>query len=247
MGTISEDGLAYSKRCSSFNSETNPDVSDLHCLSSRFQREYLENPRLSPVPESSPKKKAYNYDNFAPMVDKGVDNSWPKANKKFAATKGVYTMSETPAGLSNPVFSGIMALVMGIVTMVRLTRNMPRKISEAAVYGSPVYYNDMVVTGHHHKQLPLAAAPPHGLDYMAVMKRMAELEERVTVLGAKPASMPAEKEELLNSAMDRVTALELELSATKKALEESLARQGELMAYLEKKQKKKKKKFFGLV
>lgn len=246
--TISEDGLAYSKRCSSFNSETNPDVSDLHCLSSRFQREYLENPRLSPVPESSPKKKAYNYDNFAPMVDKGVDNSWPKANKKFAATKGVYTMSETPAGLSNPVFSGIMALVMGIVTMVRLTRNMPRKISEAAVYGSPVYYNDMVVTGHHHhKQLPLAAAPPHGLDYMAVMKRMAELEERVTVLGAKPASMPAEKEELLNSAMDRVTALELELSATKKALEESLARQGELMAYLEKKQKKKKKKFFGLV
>lgn len=49
------------------------------------------------------------------------------------------------------------------------------------------------------------------------MKRMAELEEKVTVLSVKPV-MPPEKEEMLNNALTRVSTLEQELGATKKVL-----------------------------
>ncbi|CAB4320473.1 unnamed protein product [Prunus armeniaca] len=75
-----------------------------------------------------------------------------------------------------------------------------------------------------------------------MMKRMAELEEKVNALSSKPAVMPPEKEDLLNVALNRVNALEQELSATKKALEDTLVRQDELIALLEKKNKKKKKR-----
>ncbi|PON65138.1 CRAL-TRIO lipid binding domain containing protein [Parasponia andersonii] len=239
--TISEDEKACSKRC---NSETIPDASDLQCLSSRLAREFLEHPTLSPVPEAAVVTKVYKYDNFVPMVDKVVDASWPKAVKKdkFAHNKAdvftVTTACKTPEGLSNQLFSGIMALVMGIVTVIRLTRNMPRKITEAAIYGSPVYYNEMTMIKNH--QLP-APAPISNAEYMTMMKRMAELEEKVSVLSMKPVAMPLEKEEMLNAAINRVSALEQELSAAKKALDDALVRQEELVSYIEKKKKKKKK------
>lgn len=244
--TISED----EKRCNSFNSDTSTDASDVQCLSSRFPREYLDNPKLSPVPEASPVTKIYKYDNFVPMVDKVVDAAWQKAalqNEKYNLTKDVFSINhtfKTPEGVSNQLFSGIVTFVMGIVAMIRLTRNMPRKITEAAVYGSPVYYNDMMIKSHH--QLPAPAMISHA-DYMTMMKRMAELEEKVTILSMKPTVMPAEKEGMLNAAISRVSALEQELSSTKKALEDALFRQEELVAYLEKKKKKKKKKFFGIL
>lgn len=247
--TISEDEKAWPKRCNSFNSEESTDASDVKCLSSRFSREYIDYPKLSPVPEASPVAKIYKYDSFAPMVDKVVDAAWHKAalqNDKYTLTKDVFSVNntcKTPEGASNLLFSGIMTFVMGIVTMIRLTRNMPRKITEAAVYGSPVYYNDMTVKSH--RQLP-APAMISRAEYVTMMKRMAELEEKVAILSMKPAVMPAEKEEMLNAAISRVGALEQELSSTKKALEDSLARQEELVAYLEKK-KKKKKKFFGIL
>lgn len=54
-------------------------------------------------------------------------------------------------------------------------------------------------------------------DYMAVVKRMAELEEKVNVLNNRPSISP-EKEEMLNNAVQRAEALELELIETKKVL-----------------------------
>lgn len=104
-----------------------------------------------------------------------------------------------------------MALVMGIVTVFRMTRNMPRKITEAALYGSSVYYDGTVM------KAPTISTN----ECMAMMKRMAELEEKVTVLSIKPA-MPPEKEELLNNALSRVSTLEQQLVATKKVLHYSL-------------------------
>lgn len=50
----------------------------------------------------------------------------------------------------------------------------------------------------------------------SVLKKLAELEEKVDTLQAKPSEMPSEKEELLNAAVCRVDALEAELIATKK-------------------------------
>lgn len=51
-----------------------------------------------------------------------------------------------------------------------------------------------------------------------VLKRLGELEEKVSTLLSKPSEMPHEKEELLNAAVYRVDALEAELIATKKVL-----------------------------
>ncbi|XP_062076800.1 phosphatidylinositol/phosphatidylcholine transfer protein SFH3-like isoform X2 [Humulus lupulus] len=242
---ISGDEKSGSKRCHSFNSETSQDASDLKCHSSRLQREHLEHPTLSPVHEADQVTKFYKYNNFAPVVDKAVDASWPKAVKKdkFGSSRAfaVNEACKTTNGTSNQLFSGIMAFVMGIVTVVRLTRDMPKKITEAAVYGSPVYYNE--ITMIKGSQLP-APAPISNTEYMNMMKRMAELEEKVSVLNMKPVVMPPEKEEMLNAALNRVSALEQELSAAKKALDDALVKQEELVSYVDKKKKKKKNKFF---
>lgn len=59
--------------------------------------------------------------------------------------------------------------------------------------------------------------------------------------------MPYEKEELLNAAVRRVDALEAELIATKKAFYESLMRQEELLAYIDRQEEakfRKKKRCF---
>ncbi|KAF3435734.1 hypothetical protein FNV43_RR22826 [Rhamnella rubrinervis] len=182
-----------------------------------------------------------SYKNFAPMVDKSVDASWPHTmkNDKFTVpATDCYTMDYNKAseGISGQIVGGVMAFVMGIITMVRLTRNMPRKLTEAALYGDPVYYNGVMINKAH--QPPITTA-----DYMTMMKRMAELEDRVNIAGSKPAVMPPEKEEMLNAALNRIDALEQELAAAKKALEDSLDKQAELVAYVDRK-KKKKKKFY---
>lgn len=241
--TISEDENAYPKRYDSFDFESG----DVQCLSPRLPRDYAEDPKLSPVPEESPvaKKRNSAYNSFVPMVDKTVDAAWPKSVKKNKLTLRkdcfpVHNSCKVPEGLSNQIVGGIMAFILGIVTMVRLTRNMPKKLTEAALYSSSDYYDGEMIKGH---QLPSPAIS--STDYMLVIKRMAELEEKVNVLSNKPAVMPPEKEEMLNVALSRVDALEQELSSTKKSLEDALVRQQELVDYLEKK-KKKKKRFFGL-
>ncbi|BBH09376.1 SEC14-like 3, partial [Prunus dulcis] len=225
----------------------------------------------SKVPVAKKGNRGYEHDNFRPMVGKTVDSTWPKSvhYDKFALGGGTYIKliqssimlvlpnvvtniflssnatdcfsvhdaCKVPEGLTNQLLSAIMAFIMGIVAIVRLARSMPRKLTEATLYGNPVYYNGMVVKGQ-----PLPAPTISRNDYMNMMKRMAELEEKVNAVSSKPAVMPPEKEDLLNVALNRVNALEQELSATKKALEDTLVRQDELIALLEKKNKKKKKR-----
>lgn len=130
----------------------------------------------------------------------------------------VHENYKVPEGFSNQIVGGIMAVVMGIVTMVRLTRTMPKKLTEAAIYSSTVYYDGSM---SRHPALPAPAAVPLS-DYMTMMKRMAELEERVNVLNMKPAAMPADKEEMLNIALGKVDTLEQELQATKKVNQKPL-------------------------
>ncbi|KAK1570785.1 hypothetical protein Q3G72_007003 [Acer saccharum] len=86
---------------------------------------------------------------------------------------------------------------------------------EDALYGAHVYYANTMMKGHYHQ---LAIAPPmlSGPNYISMTKRMADLEEKVNILTIKPATMPPEKVEMLNTAVNRVNAFEEELSATKK-------------------------------
>lgn len=106
---------------------------------------------------------------------------------------------------------------MGIVTMVRLTKNMPKNLTDGTLYSSPTYYVDSTMRSKGGHQLPETAISTS--EYMNMIKRMAELEEKVSVLCAKQRAMPPEKEEMLNKAISRMEALEHELSSTKKVTE----------------------------
>ncbi|KAK7312320.1 hypothetical protein VNO77_36098 [Canavalia gladiata] len=153
-----------------------------------------------------------------------------KLNKNFPQAADCLpnnTGKTSSGGFKSQITGGIMAIVMGVMTMIRMTRSMPKKISEVAMYGNPVYCDDMIK----------APAIPSD-DNMAMMKRMAELEEKVNVLFMKP-NMPPEKEEMLNNALNRVSTLEQELAITKKALDDALTRQVELQTHIDKKKKKK--------
>lgn len=68
-------------------------------------------------------------------------------------------------------------------------------------------------------------------NYMMMMKRMNELEERVSGVEKKPETMPPEKEEMLNNALNRVNALEQELSSTKKVISDPILVLGVLLAW----------------
>ncbi|XP_051144961.1 phosphatidylinositol/phosphatidylcholine transfer protein SFH12-like isoform X2 [Andrographis paniculata] len=171
--------------------------------------------------------KAEKFDNYALSKD------------YFPAKNACKSTSYSPNsdGLSNHIYTGVLTFFMGIVTMVRMTRNMPKKLTEATLYSSSMK------SGAVHGYNMMAGTAVSREDYFIMMKRMNEVEEKVTVIANKPANMPPEKEEVLNNALSRVESLEQELSATKKRLEDAILRQEELLAYIEKKSKKKKRFF----
>ncbi|KAK3025012.1 hypothetical protein RJ639_044621, partial [Escallonia herrerae] len=146
---------------------------------------------------------------------------------------------KAPEGLGSQIFSGVIAFIMGIVAMIRLSRNVPRKLTDATLYSSPMYCVETMMKGQAYP-CQLATPTISSSEYLSVMRRMTELEERMSIMSMRPAAMPAEKEEMLTATFSRVEALEQELMATKKALEESLVQQAELLAYIEKKKKKRK-------
>ncbi|KAG8662744.1 phosphatidylinositol/phosphatidylcholine transfer protein SFH12 isoform X2 [Manihot esculenta] len=181
------------------------------------------------------------FDTYGPIIEKTMDMTWKNLpqDDKFAISKAAecytkYDGCKVPEGMGSPIFTGVMAFVMGIVTMIKVSRNMPKKMTNATFYSGPVCSGETKVKDRSSNEYSISRA-----DYMTVIKRMAELEERVKVLSMKPVMTP-EKEEMLNAALSRVDTLEQELMGTKKALEDSLARQDELVAYIEKKKKKKK-------
>uniref|UniRef100_A0A1D1Z8N4 Sec14 cytosolic factor n=1 Tax=Anthurium amnicola TaxID=1678845 RepID=A0A1D1Z8N4_9ARAE len=253
--TISEDETVYPKaKVFDFNGGTILDLDDMRSLSPKVPREFIEHPQLSPVHEDVQSGRGtfptpYGYDDYIPMVDKAVDASWKKDlfDEKFAITKSAFTMADvhkTPEAFSNQILAGVMAFVMGIFTMLRLTRSIQHKITHAALdYASTVSCDDTMVKGQmHHCQLPATSVSP--AEYAAVLKRLGEMEEKVSILSKKPAEMPSEKETMLHAAVCRIGTLEEELLATKKALQDALVRQEELLAYIAKKKKKSKLNVF---
>ncbi|XP_010531443.1 PREDICTED: phosphatidylinositol/phosphatidylcholine transfer protein SFH3-like [Tarenaya hassleriana] len=185
------------------------------------------------------KSKKFNELNekLIPMVDKTMDATWPTTRNKantFANTAECCPVkpSEKRAG-EGYLLGGVMTVLMGIMTVMKLTKNMPRKITEAAIYGGGSCYYE-----GEGGNVAVSSS-----EYMGMVKRMAELEDKCKFLDSQPIFSP-EKEQMLNSALSRVNDLELQLSETKKALDEALSKQQEILAYIEEK-KKKKKKFFG--
>lgn len=123
-----------------------------------------------------------------------------------------------PDGASSHVFNGVMTFVMGIATMVKVTRNMPRKAGDDKTDSSPAEgIGTKVKSAEGPAKLTPPPSPAISQDELAsVMKRMAELEHKLSVVNRQSTTMPPEKEEMLNSALTRADALEQELMATKK-------------------------------
>ncbi|KAF6166698.1 hypothetical protein GIB67_005560, partial [Kingdonia uniflora] len=223
--TISEDEIVYPKGREASNRQSVFAAEERRPQSPKISREYIEHPQLSPVREevhiarrSFP--SAYEYDDFMPIVEKGVDSTWKKTiqHESFGYSKGGGCYSQDtckiPEGISSQIFGGIIAFIMGIVTMIRLTHNMPRKLTDSSLYGGPIYGVDALMKAQAQQQFSAPAIS--STEYLTIMKRMADLEEKVTVLSVKPPAMPADKEEMLNAAVSRVDTLEQELMATKK-------------------------------
>ncbi|CAL5212404.1 unnamed protein product [Lathyrus oleraceus] len=176
----------------------------------------------------------YKFDTLVSMKDKPM--SWNEAiqNDQKALSQGADCYAgnifKTSTRFRNHFAGGVMGFVLGLITLIRMTRNMPKKMTAIALYGNSVLYDDNM----------MEAAPAISIDdRIAVMKRMADLEEKVNNLITSP-SMPPEMEKLLNATLSRVETLEQELATTQKALEDSLAMQKLLQSEID----KKKKKFF---
>ncbi|CAN0919195.1 Phosphatidylinositol/phosphatidylcholine transfer protein SFH10 [Linum grandiflorum] len=253
--TISEDEIVYSKG-NDYKEESAPE-GDNNMIVPRAQ---IEHPQIAPILHQLSKKmslKAYN----GAIVKKQANVRWKKAvnNQKFGALAKVPSGPHNIAadslpiidahkllaeGASSPLITGVMAFVTGIVTMIKVTRNMPKKLSNGTVYPGPMYYEEPMPRAVQPVVTQPAVPTVAVSEFMAVVKKMNEMEDKVTVLSNRPNLMPPEKEDLLNAALSRIDTLEEELAATKKALDESTPAQQEVLAYLERK-KKKKKLMFG--
>lgn len=132
---------------------------------------------------------------------------------------GLYTPPDAckSQGLGNNLISGAMAVAMGFVTVLKVTRAVPKKIADAAKdYTMPVCNVDTTVK-QQQPPAPIPAVPTVSMaEFSAVTKRLGELEDKMRVLSSKPAEIPFEKEQMLNAAASRVDKLETELEATKK-------------------------------
>ncbi|PQP96398.1 phosphatidylinositol/phosphatidylcholine transfer protein SFH12 isoform X2 [Prunus yedoensis var. nudiflora] len=204
--------------------DTAPTLADKRPFSPRFTMEHIEYPGLSRFQEEASIAKniqeSYKCKDHVSMVGKIVDSSWQRSSN-FALSKGSSSNNigdcfsrddacKIPDGFGSQILAAVMAFVMGIVTMVRLTRNMPKKLTDSTFYSSTVCDGDTMIKTQGPSYPAIS-----GTDLMSVMKRMAELEERMSMLNVKPATVPAEKDRMLKTALGRVDALEQELMATK--------------------------------
>ncbi|KAB8111929.1 hypothetical protein EE612_049796 [Oryza sativa] len=232
---ICEDDTMYTKKQESFKDEG-------HTLSRKISRARIEHPTLSPVREELPPMmlptpgSPYSCD--VPMVEKAIDaicQSKGSRDENVVITKAIVNASN---GSNPPLFGGVMALVMSIATMLRVSRNMPKKVLGATLGAQ----STSKIQAQQLSKISMEAVS--AAEYASSTKRLSDIEEKVIAILTKPAEMPADKEEMLKTAVSRVSALEEELAATKKALQETLERQEEIMAYIEKKKKKKSKRLF---
>ncbi|XP_023743079.1 phosphatidylinositol/phosphatidylcholine transfer protein SFH3 [Lactuca sativa] len=195
---------------------------DQSCVAT--QREHMKPSQLSPVVEEDCIRNGKESKDYSAMADckahEKVDDDWGE-------------VSSSTGKLGNQVVTGLMTLFMGMVTMMRMTREMPRKLTNATLYSTGFLDDD-------NKKPTISRT-----EYQDLMKRLADLEEKVVAHNSKTAELSPEKEEMLNTALRRLDALETELAAANKALDESRVQQQQVVAFLDKqKKRRKKKKFF---
>ncbi|XP_051137560.1 phosphatidylinositol/phosphatidylcholine transfer protein SFH6-like [Andrographis paniculata] len=203
--------------------------------------------RLTPVREEAKAAgtsyggRFSGYDEYVPMVDKAVDSEC----EKQTSPRNLYVPKETflQPNSQNAAAESRYRLVATLFTFLttiflflrsiyyRVTRKLPN-IPSQPDHTLPELAFDTTPKEEFRPPSPTPSFTEAEI-LSSVMKKLGELEEKVSTLQAKPSQMPYEKEELLNAAVYRVDALEAELIATKKALYEALMKQEELLAYID--------------
>ncbi|XP_050381405.1 phosphatidylinositol/phosphatidylcholine transfer protein SFH12-like isoform X2 [Argentina anserina] len=189
-----------------------------------------------------------SHKDYAPLVDKAMDETShivvgsvkfdTLSTSKSADCFDMPEVCKHQNGFSARFLGAIMAFILSIVTIFRLlTSNMPRKLADSTFYSSAVRHDDTMVKSRSSSKPAPAISDA---DFQSIISRLAELEKRAIVLSTKPATMLPKKEDMLSAALSQVDALEKELMATTKALRESMSRQDELLACIEKKKRKRK-------
>lgn len=125
------------------------------------------------------------------------------------AMQNMYKAQDDSFG--SQIVRAIMAFVMGAITIIRLSRAVPGRLMDVSLYSSDVHPAHPMLKGQQFGLSPLSAP-----ECFAIIKHMAIVEDKVNMLSSKQAAMCAEKDEMLNAAVSRVSALEEDLAATKK-------------------------------
>ena len=128
---------------------------------------------------------------------------------------------KAPEGFRARILAVVMAFFMTLFMLcrsvaARVTKKLPDTSSDRNQNGHELALDPVLKEEFRPPSPPPAFSEADLLS--SVLKRLAELEEKVDTLQTKPSEMPYEKEELLNAAVCRVDALEAELIATKKVL-----------------------------
>ncbi|CAO1945670.1 unnamed protein product [Urochloa humidicola] len=165
------------------------------------------------------------------VVDKAVDACSDTRNSSMASTSGSFSMGNIPAILAGLKTQIIAWFTVLIVSLLAFLRSVPSIMTKRLT-------NQAITCDHYSTDFPPQGYTGNGT-LTSVLRRLGELEEKVQTLEVKPPQVPFEKEELLNTAVHRVDALEAELISVKKALYEALIRQDELLAYIDRQQEVK--------
>ncbi|KAI4367682.1 hypothetical protein MLD38_023390 [Melastoma candidum] len=176
---------------------------------------------------------------FILSIDKVWDSSYTTRRIQFSQKKDCSvktSSSQSFWSIGSRILNGAFALITSIVTIARIMRNIPRRLTEGNIYSNPPY----CFGGTTASQFPGPSVSR--VEYLDIMKRMAEIEHKLNNSRRTHEAVPPQMEEMVAATLKRMEAMEQELSATKKALEESLAQQDELLAYMKRKEEEEKKK-----
>ncbi|KAI6688277.1 hypothetical protein NL676_025105 [Syzygium grande] len=178
------------------------------------------------------------YDENVPMIDKAVDMACekqvPLQEPHVSGMDPLVAENRTVEGFSARVYAVIVAFLLALLALFRSVPYWVIKKLPGSMSGNAQNILGLTVVPSEVSRPPSTALNYANIELLSlVWKRLGRLEQRVDILQAKPHAMPHEKEELLNAAICRVDALEAELITMKKALHDALARQEELLAYID--------------